>query len=133
MLYFILIWHIYCSNIWGQHGNPNKNQIQIIQNTALRTLNFSNLRTETSPLYTERKILQLNNQIELQNLLYSNASLRNENPSLLNNTFKFRGELNPHYIRNPLTLNENNYRTRIYGLNSIEAQCIITWKQIRGC
>ena len=59
----------YGSIIWGQAQNTNTNRISILQNKALRIINFSSPRDTCNPIYFNSKNLKFNDSINLQDFL----------------------------------------------------------------
>ena len=71
---------LYGSQIWGQTNHAIK-KLQILQNKALRTINFKHAQSSVNPLYKEYKILKLADNIKLQNFLFAYNNLKNNLPS----------------------------------------------------
>jgi len=91
----IMIYHgifssilMYSSLIWGQN-NRIVNRLQILQNKALRIINFKPRRTSASPLYGECKILKLRDNVSLQSFLLAYDSINCQLPASLNKMFTF--------------------------------------------
>ena len=74
---------LYGSQIWGQSNNYTINKLQILQNKALRVINFKHAQSSVTPLYKECKILKLADNIKLQNFLFAYDNLKNNLPSSL--------------------------------------------------
>ena len=79
---------MYGSQIWGQH-NGVVNKLQVLQNKALRIINFKPPRTSATPLFKSCKILKLMDNINLQNFLFAHDSLNNNLPSPLTGQLSF--------------------------------------------
>ena len=75
------------SQIWGQSNNHAIKKLQIVQNKALRTINFKHAQSSVNPLYKECKILKLADNIKLQNFLFAYDNLKNTYPPLLRIVF----------------------------------------------
>ena len=73
---------MYGSQIWGQQ-NGTVNKLQILQNKALRVINFQSPRTSATPLFKRCEILKLADYVNLQNFLFAYDSLKNNLPSYL--------------------------------------------------
>ena len=89
MVYFGIFSSIltYGSQIWGQHDRIVK-KLQIIQNRAIRFMNFKPLRTSASPLFKTSGILTLADFVKLQNVLYAHDCLKKNLPqSLIDESF----------------------------------------------
>ena len=72
----------YGSQIWGQLNSAVK-KIQVIQNKAIRIMNFTSNRAPSSPLFRKCNILKLCDIVTLQNFLFAHDSLRGNLPSSL--------------------------------------------------
>ena len=119
----------YGSQIWGQNNNV-RNKLQILQNKALRIINFQPNRSSASPLYKKCNILKLEDNINLQNFLFAHDTIKNNLPIPL------QGQLNVvdtvHNTRNqelhqfdiPTT------KTIIYGTNSIKTKSVQIWNTL---
>ena len=119
----------YGSQIWGQNNNV-ANKLQIIQNKALRIINFEPTRASASPLFKNCNILKLNDNVDLQNFLFAHDTIKNNLPSSL------QGQLSlVNTVHN--TRNEDFYqivkptnKTVIYGSNSIKSRSADIWNSI---
>ena len=56
---------------YGQSNNHTIKKLQILQNKALRAINFKHAQSSVSPLYKKCKILKLADNIKLQNFLFA--------------------------------------------------------------
>ena len=75
---------LYGSLIWGQSNNYTINKLQILQNKALRVINFKHAQSSVTPFYKECNILKLaEDNIKLQNFLFAYNNLKNNLPSSL--------------------------------------------------
>ena len=120
---------IYGSQIWGQGCTEN---IQKLQNRALRTIEFKNKHTDVDPLYAQTRILKLKDYIKLQNCLLIHQYLNDRLPECFNGYY--------HQLHSTYLLETRNSKlgclfqprknTTAYGLNSISHQSIITWNQM---
>ena len=119
---------MYSSLIWGQN-NSIVNRLQILQNKALRIINFQPRRTSATPLYGKCKILKLRDNISLQNLLLAYDSINCHLPSSLNKLFTFVEGDRAHNTRTEILfrLNRPHTRTILYGSNSIKSKSIDIW------
>ena len=119
---------MYSSLIWGQN-NGIVTKLQIIQNKALRIINFQPRRAHASPLYRECNILKLRDNISLQNFLFAHDSLNKRLPTTLNRLFTFVDVDRTHNTRteNLFQLKRLQNRTVLYGSNSIKSKSIDVW------
>ena len=120
---------MYGSQIWGQH-NRVVTKIQILQNKALRIINFSPSRSSATPLFKKCEILKLNDNINLQNFLFAHDSLNNNLPSSLSGQLSFVYSINN--TRNEMFLQLDRLRsnTILYGSNSIKSKSVDVWNFI---
>ena len=77
----------YGSQIWGQIKSKHFNRLVILQNKAVKVLNFANFRDTVSPQYKTSKILKLSDSIRLQNVMYVLEDIKGILPPSLQNTF----------------------------------------------
>ena len=133
MIYYVIFSSImmYGSQIWGQHNRVVK-KLQVLQNKALRIMNFSTPRTATAPLFKNCNILKLSDNIMLQNILFAHDSLKNNLPPSLSGKLSLVDTVNN-------TLNEMYYqldklttRTILYGTNSIKSKSVDNWNFINN-
>ena len=83
-IYFAIFSSImtYGSIIWGQTANISVKRIQIIQNKAIRIINFSPFNSPTAILYRKSNILKFSDYVKLQNFLLVHDNL-NKRSSLI--------------------------------------------------
>ena len=74
----------YGGQIWGQIKNKHFHRLEMLQNKAIRIINFAAYRASVNPLYKNSKILKLSDVINLQNFLLVRDDLKGELPSALN-------------------------------------------------
>ena len=120
---------MYGSQIWGQH-NGVVNKLQILQNKALRIINFCPRRTSATPLFKKCEILKLKDNISLQNFLFAHDSLKSNLPSSLSGKLSFANSV---YNTRSLTcyqLDRSRTRTILYGTNSIISKSVDVWNFI---
>jgi len=119
---------MYSSLIWGQN-NRVVTKLQILQNKAIRIINFQQRRAHASPLYRDCKILKLYDNISLQNFLFAYDSLNTRLPSTLNRLFTFVDTDRVHNTRTEILFQLNRLQTRtvLYGSNSIKSKSIDIW------
>ena len=119
---------MYSSLIWD-HNNSIVTRLQILQNKALRIINFKPRRTSATPLYGKCKILKLRDNIGLQSFLLAYDSINCHLPSSLNKLFTFVEGDRAHNTRTEtlFQLNRSQTRTILYGSNSIKSKSIDIW------
>ena len=118
-----------CSQIWGQNNNI-VNKLQILQNKALRRINFQSNQASASVLYKNCKILKLRDHVNLQNFLFAHDSIKNNLPNslrdqvcLVNNSTHTRS-ITFHQLQRPPN------KTIVYGSNSIKSKSVDIWNYI---
>ena len=128
MVYFGIFSSIlmYGSQIWGQHNSAVK-KLQILQNKALRIINFQPPRSSATPLFKSSEILKLTDYVNLQNFLFAYDSLKNNLPLSLNGKLSFVDTI--HDTRNEMyfQLNRPNSKTILYGSTSIRSKSVDIW------
>ena len=119
----------YGSQIWGQHNSAVK-KIQVIQNKALKIMNFTPLRASADPLFRKCKILKLCDNVNLQNFLFAHDSLRDNLPSSLTGQFSLVNTI--YNTKNQMyhQLNRDRTNTVSYGSFSIKSRSIDIWNSI---
>ena len=60
----------YGAQLWGQGNCVNQNNIQNLQNRALRKITFKKFHDPVNPLYKDLKILEFKGLLHLQNYLF---------------------------------------------------------------
>ena len=129
MVYFGIFSSIltYGSQIWGQHNRIVK-KLQIVQNRAIRFMNFQPFRASAAPLFKSSGILRLADFVKLQNFLYAHDCLRGRVPlSLIDERFVI---INTGLNTSCERLNHISTlstRTVLYGTNSIKSQSMGAW------
>ena len=122
---------LYGSQIWGQNNNYTINKLQILQNKALRVINFKHAQSSVTPLYEECKILKLADNIKLQNFLFVYDNLKNNLPSLKDSL----SSVDSIHIHETRSVSYKLYivptaRTQIYGVNNIKFKSAEFWNFI---
>ena len=119
---------MYSSLIWGQN-NSIVTRLQILQNKALRIINFKPRRTSATPLFGICKILKLRDNISLQSFLLAYDSINCQLPSSLNKLFTFVDVDRDHNTRTETLYQLIRPRTRtiLYGSNSIKSKSLDIW------
>ena len=120
---------MYGSQIWGQHDRI-VNKLQILQNKALRLMNFCPPRTSATPLFKSSEILKLSDYITLQNFLYAHDCFRRRIPSSINGQLSF---VNTSKNTKGQRLNQIvklKTHTILYGTNSIKSKSVDAWNLV---
>ena len=120
---------MYSSLIWGQNNGVVK-KLQVLQNKALRVINFQPCRTSASPLYKHCEILKLADNINLQNFLFAHDSLKNNLPSALTGQLSLVDSV--HNTRNETycQLNRPRNKTILCAFKSIKSRSADIWNFI---
>ncbi|XP_057290244.1 uncharacterized protein LOC130612931 [Hydractinia symbiolongicarpus] len=77
----------YCTQVWGQSISLQVNRITVLQNCALRLMNFANHRTNANQYYKDLGILKFTDTVKLQNVLFIYKLFHNNLPVPLIGTF----------------------------------------------
>ena len=125
---------IYGCQIWGQHKSQLLEKLNIIQNKALRIINFKSPRDHADPLYHHSKILKLNDHISLMNCLFAYDQHKQNLPGVFKDYFVPVSEIHDHNTR---ATEKQNFsipqsKTLVYGLHSIKHQCISIWNKMQN-
>ena len=73
----------YCSLFWAYNFRTIQ-QIVILQNNAVRIINFQPKNFHTSPLFKKSSILKFQDKISLENILFVSKSVNNLQQSVFN-------------------------------------------------
>ena len=119
----------YGSIIWGQTANISIKRIQIIQNKAIRIINFSPYNSSTANLYRKSNILKFSDYVKLQNFLLVHDNLNNKNPLALQNSFKLAKDVQRYPTRGAENLKVliPKIRKVTYGKFSINFRAASVW------
>ena len=121
---------MYGSLIWGQH-NRIVNRLQIIQNKAIRYMNFKPKRTSATPLFKSSGILNLKDYITQINCLFAHDHINRKLPTpLLDDRINFVQTAGN--TRNERLNQLANFRTKtvLYGTRSIKSRAVQAWNEI---
>ena len=124
---------MYGSQVWGQNNGIVK-KIQVLQNKALRIMNFKPRRSSALPLFKSCKILKFADYVNLQNFMFAHDSLNRNLPHSLTGKLSLVNTI--HNTRNELyyQLDRPNSKTILYGSNSIKSKSVDIWNFInRQC
>ena len=122
---------IYGCQIWGQTKRTTQ-KLFTLQETALRLMNFKKQGFNTNPLFYENKILKLHDYVTFLNSLFVYDFYKDLLPTTFKNLFQPVSETHIHKTRaamnNQLTISQ--FRTTIYGINSINNQSVLAWNHL---
>ena len=121
---------MYGSLIWGQH-NRIVRRLQIIQNKAIRYMNFKPKRTSATPLFKSSGILNLKDYIIQQNCLFAHDHINRNLPRPLHddriNFVQTSGNTRNERLNQLANLRSN---TVLYGTRSIKSRAVRAWNEI---
>ena len=120
---------MYGSQIWGQQNSVVK-RLQILQNKALRIMNFQPSRTSATPFFKKCGILKLSDYVNLQNFLFAHDSLNHNLPSSLTGKFSLVATSQNTRSELYLQLNRPSSKTIVYGSQSIRSRSVDIWNYI---
>ena len=89
----------YGCQVWGQ-SPASINQTTILQKKAVRLMSFSPKDAPSSPIFKDLKILQLNDLITTNNIIFVHKTLNKMSPSHFGNFFKPHISNHDHDTRN---------------------------------
>ena len=123
---------LYASQIWGQINNQSINKLQVLQNKAIRVINFKPIRTSAGPLFKKCKILKLADNVKVQNFLFAYDNLKNNLPSTLQDSLSTVDTIHIYETRSVTNklYKVPTVRTQIYGVNSIKFRSVNFWNYI---
>ena len=128
MIYFGIFSSIlmYGSQIWGQQNQILKN-LQILQNKAIRIINFQPPRTSATPIFKKCEILKLTDDVNLQKKLFAHDSLNNKLPNSISHQLFFVDTI--YNLRNEtyFQLKRPSSKTITYGVRSIKSKSVDIW------
>ena len=113
-------------NYGGKHKQKVLQNIEKIQNKALRILNFKNPWDPIEQIYKESKIFKLKDVVTISNLKFVYDQMNKPLPRVLENFFinKTRQHL---YNTRGNSLDVPQVKTTTYGSNSFTLHAIRTW------
>ena len=122
---------LYGSQIWGQ-ANQTRQIIKIIQNKALRVINFEHPRSSTDTLYRNCKIVKFEDNIKLSNFLFAYDTYTNNLPTSLCNKLLLVKNNHSYCTR---SIQHKSFiipsvRTTVYGRNSIKFNSVQIWNSL---
>ena len=120
---------MYDSQIWG-HKEGIVKILQILQNKALRIMNFCPPRTSATPLFKSCEILKLADYVSLQDFLYIHDNLKGNLPLSLTENFSFVNTVNNTRSEMYHQLDKLRTRTILYGTHSIKSRSVEIWNFI---
>ena len=114
----------YGVQIWGQINNKHFHRVELLQNKAIRIINFATFRASVNPLYKKSNILKLSDIINLQNFLLVRDDVKGNLPTALTNTFQLVRNSHNYNTRSSaqFKMTVPSVRTTIYGLRAITFQ-----------
>ena len=125
---------IYGCNVWGLTTQENLNKIEVLQKKCVRILTFSHFTSCTNHLFTNLKLLKVNDIIKFHKLKLVYDFLENDLPSDLMNLFRPGGEV--HTTNLELNSARKNLihipsiNTNSYGNKSIKYHCAKLWNEM---
>ena len=120
---------MYGSQIWGHQEGVVK-RLQILQNKALRVMNFWHPRTSATPLFKNSEILKLADYVSLQDFIHVHDNLNGNLPLSLTGNFSLVNKDNNTRSVIYHQLDKLRTRTITYGTNSIKSRAVEIWNFI---
>ena len=123
----------YGAQLWGQGNCVNQNNIQNLQNRALRKITFKKFHDPVNPLHKDLKIIKFKDLLHLQNCLFVLQIEQNQTLAKSFVTLKHCGD-NHNYQTRASTkriLDTPLYKTNTYGTHSAKYHCILDWNQFK--
>ena len=130
---------IYGCQIWGLTAHSTIKKLEVLQNSAIRTIarndnsfNDVNILTHVTPLYKAFKIIKFRDYITLKNTLLAYDFLNNNLPISFDNFFSPQNSKSSMTTRNSSkgSLYLTHINTSKYGKNSIHHKATISWTNL---
>ena len=123
----------YGAQLWGQGNSVNRNNIQKLQNQALREIAFKKPHDPVNLLCKDLKILKFKDLLHLQNCLFISQIEQNQTLSKPFVTLKDCGDNHNYQTRasTKIILDTPLYKTNTYGTHSVKHHCIVDWNQFK--
>ena len=119
----------YSCQQWGQTQTQVMNNIEKIQNKALRIINFKGPWESSAPLYKESKNFKLKDIVLLNNLQFVYDQINKNLPKSFHTFFTLKTEQHRHKTRGN-SLNVSPVKTTTYGSNSVTCCAIRDWNKL---
>ena len=118
--------------LWGQKSITSVNQIQILQNKALRETFFQKLHDSAHAIYKELSILKFQDLMYLQNCLFMSKIEQNESLAVSFPGLKYCGEHHSYATGSKIqkVFDILNNKTDTYGTQSAKCNCI-NWNKFK--
>ena len=120
----------YSCQIWGQCQTQSLHNLEVLQNKALRILNFRGHRENSQPLYKVSKLFKLKDLVRLYNLQFVQNHLNDFLPKTFLSYFTKTTNLHEHDTRG-IRLNVPFVNTTYYSSNSITFKAIRVWNKLQ--
>ena len=120
----------YGCQIWGQGFDKYINKVAVLQNNAMRLINFKNWQDSATPLYKKNHLLKVKDTIQLNNCMFLYDSIKGSLPVCFNNKYHTLQNTYKHFSTKSSTLGcffRPVVNTTQYGLNSIMQRSIHSW------
>ena len=106
-------------------------KLSALQNKTLRIMHFKDFRSPARPLYVQSKILPLRKQIKFNNCVFAFKQQQKTLPIVFYNfCTPLRNVHSQNTKQNKLCLEKKPYRTRTYGIFSIQNQMVSDWNKV---
>lgn len=125
---------IYGYNVWGLTTEENLNKIEVLQKKCVRIITFAPFNSHTNHLFTNLKLLKVNDIIKFYQLKLVYDFFENHLPSDLMSLFRPSGEVHTtnlelNSVRKNL-IHIPRINTTSYGNKSIRYHCAKVWNEM---
>ena len=134
---------LYGCQIWGHTTQTTIRKLEILQNSAIRTILRSDdqfkdfhLSNHITPFYKYFKILKFRDSITLKNTLFAHDFINKKLPASFSQFFSLQADVSTTSTRNSAkgSLSLTHINTQKYGKNSIKHKAMLAWnKLISNC
>ena len=123
---------IYGSQVWIHGHSALLEKIQILQNKALRVINFKTNRESANQLYKQSNIVKISDNTTILNCLFVHDHQNGILPDAFNNFIKRNEDVHSHNTR--ISTKKKvvpTNRTLTYGIKSVTTRCTSDWNRMQ--
>ena len=125
-------WDLTGCSIWGLTCDKHKEKMRKLQKWCMRIVTFSDFNSHTNPLFTDLKILKVDDVIKLNLLKFIYEFKHDLLPSEISNIFEYNTDIHNYNTRS--TINQGLFIHVIvstkYGTKSIKYQGPLLWNDL---
>ena len=122
----------YAIQVWGIHNNQAINEIEKLQEKAIRIMSFKGRNENTNPLFKKLEIMKFKDILQYNNVIFAYDQI-NENLPENFKEFFVKTDIRHNYNTRGTTkktIIKNNVKSTTYGLNSLNFRAASDWNQL---